>query len=68
MFSISLTLVFSLFFDSAALGATYYISPVGNDANDGLSKEKPWKTIDKVNSSNFRAGDAILFKGSSSFP
>lgn len=40
---------------------TYYISNRGNDSNDGLSSQTPWKTISKLNSVNFRPGDNILF-------
>lgn len=31
-------------------GKIYYVSPDGNDANDGLSPETAWQTLDKVNS------------------
>lgn len=42
--------------------ATYYISNEGNDTNDGLTENTPWRTIEKVNQSSFAAGDKILFK------
>jgi hypothetical protein len=35
----------------------------GNDSNNGLSESTSWKTIAKVNSSNFNPGGEILFKG-----
>ena len=42
---------------------TFYVSSSsGNDANSGTSPSSPWKTLSKVNSQTFRAGDAILFK------
>lgn len=42
---------------------TYYVSSSqGNDSNSGTSENSPWKTITKVNSSNFNPGDNILFK------
>ncbi|MFA5147286.1 MAG: Ig-like domain-containing protein [Candidatus Omnitrophota bacterium] len=42
---------------------TYYVDATsGDDANDGLSEETPWKTIAKVNSASFVPGDSILFK------
>ncbi len=48
--------------------ATYYVdSASGSDQNDGLSSEKPWKSLDKVNSVTFSPGDRILFKASSRF-
>lgn len=31
-------------------GTIYYVSPDGNDNNDGKSPETAWKTLDKVNS------------------
>jgi len=47
-----------------AFATTYYVSPTGNDANNGTgsTNSRAWKTIDKVNSFTFSAGDAILFK------
>ncbi|MFH2090730.1 MAG: hypothetical protein ABIJ31_00010 [Pseudomonadota bacterium] len=42
--------------------ATYYISTSGSDTNNGTSKETPWKTPFKINSTTFTAGDSILFK------
>lgn len=42
-------------------GTVYYVSEYGSDANDGLTAETPWKTLDKVDASDFRPGDAVLF-------
>jgi len=51
---------------SDAWAATYYVDATnGNDANTGLSEVTPWKTIAKVNTSNFNPGAQILFKGPS---
>lgn len=50
--------------DSVA-GKTYYVSnSTGNDANDGLTPETAWKTLQKVTRSEglLEAGDAVLFK------
>jgi len=42
---------------------TYFVDATnGNNANSGISITAPWKTISKVNSSNFQPGDYILFK------
>jgi hypothetical protein len=42
---------------------TYYVDNVnGSDSNDGKSTYTPWKTIKKVNSFYFKAGDIIKFK------
>lgn len=46
-------------------GSTFYISSSsGDDANDGLSSSKPWKTIAKLNSSTslYKPGASILLK------
>ncbi len=44
-------------------GKTYYISPKGDDANAGTSKDRPWRTTKNLqNHSTFKAGDAILFE------
>jgi len=48
-------------------GVTYYVSPTGNDSYAGTSVTKPWKTISKVNSKTFSAGDRILFRGGAVF-
>ncbi|MDR1718763.1 MAG: right-handed parallel beta-helix repeat-containing protein [Dysgonamonadaceae bacterium] len=40
----------------------YYISAsTGNDANNGLSPETAWKSLEKVNAQVFQPGDSILF-------
>lgn len=43
------------------LADVYYVSPGGNDAHDGRSPEKAWKTAAKVNQAAFQPGDQILF-------
>jgi hypothetical protein len=52
-----------------ALGAnssatTYFVDSgtLGNDLNSGTSSNSPWKTLSKVNSTTFTAGDSILFR------
>lgn len=43
--------------------ATYYVDATnGDDSNSGLSMTNPWKTIAKVNNTQFLPGDNILFK------
>lgn len=41
---------------------TYYVSPNGDDSNNGLSPASPWKTVAKVNATSFQPGDTILFQ------
>jgi len=42
---------------------TYFVSPQGNDTNAGTSPATAWRTINHVNSVEFRPGDQILFEG-----
>jgi hypothetical protein len=52
-----------LLLSSFAFPTTYYVdSKSGRDDNNGTSIASPWKTISKVNSFHFNAGDEILFK------
>jgi len=45
-------------------GVTYYISPDGDDSNDGKSPETAWKTTNALNTNSwaFMAGDTVLFE------
>lgn len=46
-----------------ATGAVYYVdSEGGDDANDGRSPERAWRSTDRVNAQTFEPGDAILLK------
>ena len=61
----SFTLVVNSSGTSSATGTVYYVDFVaGSDGNAGTSSASPWKTIAKVNSTKFTAGDKILFKRS----
>ena len=42
--------------------ATFYVSNNGDDSKAGTSPETAWKSLDKVNSQHFIAGDKILFE------
>jgi hypothetical protein len=46
---------------------TYFVSPQGNDHNTGTSPATAWRTINQVNSVEFRPGDRILFEGGDTF-
>ena len=52
--------------EPGGLGA-YYVSPSGDDSNDGTSPEQPWQTISKVNGIDFQPGDRIYFQGGQTF-
>jgi len=49
------------------LNTKYYVSAAGNDANNGTSTSTPWKTLNKVSTSTFGAGDQILFRSGDTF-
>lgn len=55
------------FFAFTGIYQTYYVSPNGNDTNDGKSPAKAWKSLDKVNRVSFKAGNRILFEGGKTF-
>ncbi|MFO7445620.1 MAG: right-handed parallel beta-helix repeat-containing protein [Ignavibacteriaceae bacterium] len=52
--------LFISFFTAAQ--TTYYVSSSGNDSNSGKSSTSSWKTLSKLNSITFKAGDRILFR------
>jgi hypothetical protein len=41
---------------------TYYVDPVGSDANSGSAPMAAWQSLAKVNATTFQPGDSILFK------
>jgi hypothetical protein len=57
---------FSLFFGTSAFARNYYVSTAGDDTNPGTETE-PWKSIEKVNATDFEPGDKILFEGGKTF-
>lgn len=48
-------------------GNIYYVSPGGDDKNDGLSPETPLRTIESLSNIEFEKGDAVLFERNSIF-
>ena len=52
---------------AGACSNVYYISPDGDDENSGKSRAKAWKTIQKVNDTDFAPGSSILFEGGKEF-
>ena len=42
--------------------STYYFSNAGNDSNDGLSPDTPWKSLEKLDFVELTPGDKILLK------
>lgn len=52
----------------SSTGNTYYVDAIaGNDANSGTDKDKPLKTISKVNTLALNTGDVVLFKRNTVF-
>ena len=43
-------------------GTMYFVSPTGNDANNGMSPANAWQTVAHVNGRTFNPGDSILFQ------
>jgi len=60
MIRLTCWLLLTAFLNAGA--TTYYVDPAGNNANDGLSPQSPWRTLLKVGISSFQPGDVILFK------
>ncbi len=54
--------------DVSYQGRAFYVSSSdGNDANDGLSPENAFKSLDKISTVALSAGDSILFKTGDTF-
>lgn len=52
---------------AVAQNKTYYISPGGNDANDGLSIGSAWLSLSHLSTINFKPGDKVLLEGGQIF-
>src|SRR5437016_2944997 len=47
--------------------STYYVSPDGSDAADGLTAASAWQSIARVNAVDLSPGDNVLFQGGRTF-
>jgi hypothetical protein len=66
--TVILSVVFFYVLNKRPGNRTFYIdSFAGNDDNTGLSKNKPWKSLEKINETTFEPGDVILLKADSFF-
>lgn len=54
--------VLTIIISANSQSKNYFVSPLGDDNNSGLSVKAAWKTIERVNQNIFQPGDAILFK------
>lgn len=54
---------------TASQAAVYYVSPTGNDSNNGTSQSTPWRTVARVQqfSGSAVAGDQVLFQRGATF-
>ena len=48
--------------DITVTGTAYFVSNDGDDTNDGKSPQKAWKTLARVSSAEFAAGDGVFFR------
>src|SRR5436309_3127407 len=48
-------------------GADYFVSASGDDAYDGTTPDRCWKTITRASRHSFVAGDKLLFRGGETF-
>jgi hypothetical protein len=55
-------MVFFLKIDCANAEMYYVDATLGNDNSDGLTPDRAWKTLQKVNNTTLQPGDSILFK------
>jgi len=64
-----LILIFAMFLslNVSAQGKKYYVAVSGNDQNNGLSPHTAWRSIQKINGTNFKPGDTVLFAGGEAF-
>ena len=68
MFRIFSLLLFFISSQNSAISATYYFDSVnGSDLNQGISSEKPFRTLNKINEIDFNSGDSILLSNGSYF-
>lgn len=58
-----LAVIFSLFFSANVSAETYYVdSNMGDDKSSGTSEKDAWRSLARVNTTQFSPGDKILFK------
>lgn len=63
-----MAMFYSCNFSNMVDSTRYYIdSEKGNDFNDGTAPDKAWKTLVRVNNTDFNPGDCVLFKGKQEF-
>src|SRR3982075_4303682 len=53
--------------DASGIQRKYYVSPSGNDKNNGLTIATSWRTLNKVNNCQLHPGDQVLLEGGKTF-
>jgi len=48
--------------EASAQARVFYIDPRGADNNDGLSPERPWRTLKRAAGSGLKPGDTVLLR------
>ena len=59
-------MAFAVISAGCAEARDYYVSPAGNDSSPG-THARPWQTIERVNRTDLRPGDKVLFEGGKTF-
>ncbi|UUU20313.1 right-handed parallel beta-helix repeat-containing protein [Streptomyces sp. DSM 40750] len=49
-------------------GQSYYLSPDGDDDNDGRSPGQAWRSLERADERAFAPGDRLLLRGGARFP
>src|SRR5688572_26807949 len=47
----------------SARAVDYHVAATGDDAHEGTTPQRAWKTVDRANRQEFRPGDRLLFQG-----
>ena len=51
-----------------AQATDYYLSPRGDDRNEGVGVEHAWASIDRLNQAALRPGDRVFFEAGATYP
>ncbi|MFW5710222.1 MAG: right-handed parallel beta-helix repeat-containing protein, partial [Bacteroidota bacterium] len=62
-----LILTLGLFFSVKVFATNYYLSNNGNDTNSGINPSNGWKTINRLNQVELKAGDSVFFHAGHTF-
>ncbi|WP_240662039.1 right-handed parallel beta-helix repeat-containing protein [Streptomyces sp. WAC 06738] len=48
-------------------GYTYYVSPDGDDGNDGMSPSKAWRSLERADEARLEPGDRLMLRAGARF-